>query len=83
MAITNTLKNAKHLQPAFSTPQAESLAEVLEVAVSNGVKESIQHMDEMEKRLSNQIESTNERISTLYWVVGFAVAAIAVMTQFG
>jgi ribosomal protein L6P/L9E len=44
MAITNTLKNSKKLQQdeAFSSKQAEALAEVVEAAVSN----AIERMDE-------------------------------------
>ena len=72
MPVTDTLKNSKKLQPAFKTSQAESLAEVVEKAVSIV-------MDRVDKRMDARFKQVNERFTTLYWVVGSGFGFIGIV----
>ena len=86
MPITNTLKNSDSLEQSFSTQQAKTLAQVVEDAVSETLVRAEKRMDERFERVEMRIEQchqqTNERITTLYWVLGFAVAVFAVIASF-
>ena len=72
MPVTDTLKNSKKLQPAFTPSEAESLAEVVENAVSTV-------MDRVDKRMDERFQHIDERFTALYWVVGSGFGFIGIV----
>ena len=86
MPVTDTLKNSKKLQPAFTPSEAESLAEVVENAVSTvmdrvdkRMDERFERIDERFERIDERFQHIDERFTALYWVVGSGFGFIGIV----
>ena len=79
MPVTDTLKNSKKLQPAFTPSEAESLAEVVENAVSTVMDRVDKRMDERFERIDERFQHIDERFTALYWVVGSGFGFIGIV----
>ena len=84
MAVTNTLQNSKNLQPAFYSPQAEALAEVVESAVSKVSERLEKRMDEKFARVDEKFAQIDKRFDFMQWLMvagfGFLGSIIALVS---